>query len=122
MKTYGFALAAAAVVAAVTATSAAADTWSGAYGNTIDATYTDGRTAKIYVEADHTYSIKLPNGTVLKGKWADADGQSCFTLTDPAPKPGDKPVCFPVKEYKLGDSFSGTDATGAFTSTIHPGR
>lgn len=101
---------------------AAADTWTGVYGNTIDATYTDGRTAKVYVEADHTYSIKLPDGTVLKGTWADAGGQSCFTLTDPPAKPGDKPVCFPVKEYKVGDTFSGTDSTGSFTSVIHAGR
>lgn len=108
--------------AALMSVPALADTWSGAYGNTIDSTYTDGRTAKVYVEADHTYSIKLPDGFVIKGTWADAGGQSCFTPTDPAPKPGDKPVCFPVKEYKLGDTFTGADSSGSFTGVIHPGR
>lgn len=97
---------------------AAAGTWTGVYGNTINATYTDGRTAKVYVEADQTYSIKLPDGTVLKGTWADTGGQSCFTLTGPDPTP----VCFPLKEYKVGDTFSGTDSTGSFTSTIVAGR
>lgn len=101
---------------------ALADTWSGAYDATIMSTYTDGRTAKVFVNADHTYSIALPDGTKLKGKWADADGQSCFTLTDPAPPPDAKPVCFPVKEYKVGDSFEGQDATGKFTGVIQAGR
>lgn len=113
-----YAIAAGTIIATLAATPALADTWSGVYGNTIDATYTDGRTAKVYVEADHTYSIKLPDGTVLKGTWADSGGQSCFTLTGPDPKP----VCFPLKEYKVGDTFSGTDSTGSFTSVIHAGR
>jgi hypothetical protein len=120
MNKSAFSLAGVALVLSVVP--AAADTWIGAYGNTIDATYASGATAKVYVEADHTYTVKLPDGTVLKGTWADADGQSCFTLTDPAPKPGDKPTCFPIKEYKVGDTFSGTDATGSFTSVINAGR
>jgi len=107
---------------AATAFPAAADTWTAAYDGTIMSTYTDGRTAKVYVNADHSYSIALPNDTVLKGTWADADGQSCFTLTDPAPAPGAKPVCFPIKEYKVGDSFTGEDATGKFTGVIKAGR
>src|SRR5579871_4538896 len=82
----------------------AADTWSGAYGNTITSTYSDGRVVKVYVEPDHSYSIILPNGSKLKGVWADGDGQSCFTLTDPPPAPGAKPSCFPLKEYKVGDN------------------
>lgn len=102
--------------------SACADTWSGAYGNTIMSTYTDGRTAKVYVDADHSYTIALPDGTKLKGTWADADGKSCFTLTDPKPAPDAKPVCFPLKDYKLGDSLNGEDATGKFTGVIQAGR
>jgi hypothetical protein len=113
---------AALIAAALACTPALADTWSGAYDATINSTYTDGRTAKVFVNADHTYSIALPNGPTLKGTWADADGLSCFTLTDPAPKPGDKPVCFPVREYKVGDTYSGEDATGKFTATITAGR
>ena len=102
------------------ATPALADTWTGAYGGTIESTYSDGRVVKVYVNADHSYSIGLPNGQTLKGTWADMDGQSCFTMTDPAP--GAKPSCFPVKEYKVGDTFSGDDATGHFTGVIKAGR
>jgi len=101
---------------------AAADTWAGVYGNTITSTYADGRVVKVYVEPDHTYSITLPDGKKLKGTWADAEGQSCFTLTDPAPAPGAKPSCFPVREYKVGDMFGGEDATGKYTGVITAGR
>lgn len=104
------------------ATPALADTWTGAYGGTIVSTYADGRVVKVYVNPDHTYSIGLPNGKTLKGSWADANGQSCFTLTDPPPAPGSAPSCFPIKEYKVGDSFSGDDATGHFTGVIKAGR
>jgi hypothetical protein len=108
--------------AALAATPSLADTWTGAYGNTVLSTYANGMTVKVYVEADHTYSIALPNGAVLKGSWADANGQSCFAVTDPPTKPGATPTCFPVKEYKVGDTFSGDDATGHFSGVIKAGR
>lgn len=100
----------------------AGDTWAGAYGNTITSTYADGRVVKVYVEPDHTYSILLPNGQRLKGTWADATGQSCFTLTDPPPAPGAKPSCFAIREYNVGNTFSGEDATGKYTGVITAGR
>lgn len=99
-----------------------ADTWSGAYGNTIVSTYSDGRVVKVYVEADHSYLLTLPNGDKLKGTWADGSDGSCFTVTDPPPAPGAKPICFPLKEYKLGDSFEGSDSSGSFKGVIQAGR
>lgn len=96
---------------------ALADTWSGVYDGTITSTYADGRVVKVYVNADHSYSVVLPDGQTLKGTWADADGQSCFTLAS-----GGKPSCFPIKEYKIGDTFSGEDPTGKFTGAITAGR
>lgn len=104
------------------ATQAAADTWTGAYGGAIESTYADGRVVKVYVNADHSYSIALPTGAILKGTWADAGGQSCFTVTDPPQAPGAKPSCFPIKDYKVGDTFAGDDATGHFTGVIKAGR
>lgn len=104
------------------ATPALADTWTGAYGGTIESTYADGRVAKVYVDPDHTYSIALPDHQTLKGTWADAGGQSCFTMTDPPPAPESRPSCFPIKAYKVGDTFAGDDATGHFTGVIKAGR
>ncbi len=97
-----------------------ADTWTGAYDGTIESTYADGRVVKVYVNADHSYSIALPDGAILKGTWADAGGQSCFFPTNPPP--GAKPSCFPVKEYKIGDTFTGEDASGKFSGVIKAGR
>ncbi|MEJ0024905.1 MAG: hypothetical protein WDN01_02660 [Rhizomicrobium sp.] len=114
--------AAAVIFTALAAKPAFADTWSVAYGGTIDFTYADGRVAKGYVNADHTYSIALPSGATIKGNWAEANGQSCFTPTDPPPAPDAKPVCVPSKEYNAGDSFAGEDATGKFTGVIKSGR
>jgi hypothetical protein len=104
------------------ASAAFADTWSGAYGNTIVSTYSDGRVVKVYVDPDHSYSIALPNGGKVKGTWADGADASCFTPTDPPPAPGTKPICFPLKEYKLGDSFDGSDSSGNFKGVIQAGR
>ncbi|MEI9885834.1 MAG: hypothetical protein WDN08_04920 [Rhizomicrobium sp.] len=109
-------------VALCSAQPALADTWTGVYGNTITSTYADGRVVKVYVESDHTYSIVLPDGAKLKGTWADGGGQSCFTLTDPPPPPDAKPSCFALKEYKVGDTFAGEDATGKYTGVISAGR
>lgn len=108
--------------ASLAALPALASTWSGVASGTIVSTYTDGRVVKVYVNPDHSYSITLPDGKILKGTWADADGQSCFHQTDPAPAANAKPACFPVKEYKIGDSFSGEDAGGKFTAVIKAGR
>lgn len=99
-----------------------ADTWTGVYGNTITSTYADGRVVKVYVEPEHIYSIVLPDGKTLKGTWANTGGQSCFTLTDPPPTPGAKPSCFPLRDYKVGDTFTGEDATGKYTGVISAGR
>jgi hypothetical protein len=104
------------------ASSAFAGTWDGAYGNTIVSTYSNGNVVKVYVEADHTYSITLGDGSKLKGTWADGSGGSCFTVTDPPPKPGATPTCFPIKDYKVGDTFAGSDSFGSFTGVVNAGR
>ena len=108
---------------AVAAAPALAGTWTGAYGNTIDATYTDGRTAKVFVEPDHTYSIKLPDGTVLKGTWADGAGQSCFTLTDPRARARRQADVLPAQGVQgRGHVRRPRIPAGDFTSVIHAGR
>ena len=67
-------------------------------------------------------NITMPDGSKLKGIWADGAGGSCFTVTDPPPKPGVTPTCFPIKNYKVGDTFEGSDAFGNFTGVVQAGR
>lgn len=111
-----------AIVCAGLASSALADTWTGAYGNTIVSTYSDGRVVKVYVEADHSYAITLPDGSKLTGTWADGADGSCFTVTNPPQPAGAKPTCFALKEYKVGDTFEGSDSTGSFKGVVQAGR
>jgi hypothetical protein len=103
-------LAAAAV--ALSAGVAHADPFAAMYGNTL--TITDsGQTAKAFVNQDMTWEEHLANGAVLKGTyaWKDA-GTVCFTLTDPAPKPGDAPLCVPMAAHNVGDTWSDKDMAG----------
>jgi len=120
--TNAYCVAAALCVIAFAIAPAAAGTWTDSNNATIVSTYADGRVVKVFVQPDHTYSIALPDGKMLKGTWQDADGQSCFTVTDPPQAPDAKPVCFPLKEYKVGDTFSGEDAGGKFTGLITAGK
>lgn len=115
-----YCIAAGLCVVALTIGPALAGTWSGAYDATIVSTYKDGRVVKVYVNPDHSYSIALPDGKTLKGTWKDADGKSCFTLDNPPPDA--KPSCFPLKDYKVGDTFNGEDASGKYTGVIKAGR
>lgn len=108
--------------AAIAAAPAAADTWTAAYGGTIVATYADGHSVKVFTDADHTFKIQPPSGGPLSGTWKDDAGQTCFTITAPAAAAGGAPTCIPSKAYKVGDSFDGKDATGAFHAVITAGR
>ena len=102
---------------------AAADTWSGAYGNTIVSTYDDGHVVNVYVDEDHTYTIvPKAGGEMISGTWEDGGGESCFTITDPASYAGGEPLCFEQKDYQVGDTFEGTDSTGHFAAVIVKGR
>ena len=108
--------------AAIAAGPAAADTWSAAYGGTVVATYADGHAVKVFIDPGHTFTIKPASGDPLSGTWAEAGGQSCFTITAPAAAVGGAPTCIAVKEYKVGDSFDGKDGVGAFHAVINAGR
>lgn len=121
-STNAFCVAAALCVVGFAIVPASAGTWTDTDKATIVSTYADGRVVKVFVQPDHTYSIALPDGTILKGTWKDGDGQSCFTVTDPPQAPDAKPVCFPLKAYKVGDTFSGEDAGGNFTGVITAGK
>ncbi len=123
MKLRTFAAAALAAGAfGLAAAPALADTWSAAYSGTIVATYSDGHSVNVYVEPDHTYTIVPASGDTISGTWSDDGSQSCFTITAPAEDAGGSPVCIPDKDYQVGDSFQGDDATGHFTGVINSGR
>jgi hypothetical protein len=117
-------LAAAAVVMLTTV--ANADPFTSAYGNTLTTTAPGGAKIVSYVNADGTWERHLPDGTVLKGTYAWKDAQTvCFTVTDPAPKPGEQSGgCRPITgTHAVGDTWTETDPKGnSYTTTLTAGR
>jgi hypothetical protein len=115
-------VAAGAAVMTFAAGAAMAETWGAAYGGTIVATYDDGHQVKVFVQPDHSFRIVPATGAALTGTWSDEAGQSCFTITQPKAATGGAPTCVADKDYQVGDSFDGKDATGPFHAVINPGR
>lgn len=111
---------------AMLTTAANADPFATAYGNTLTTTAPGGAKIVSYVNADSTWERHLPDGTVLKGTYAWKDAQTvCFTVTDPAPKPGEQSSgCRPiVGTHAVGDTWTETDQKGnSYTTTLSAGR
>lgn len=113
----------AAVLALGISGAALADPMAGAYGNTVTITYPNGVVAKMYVDANGTYTTKGPDGSTMKGSWTAADGKTCLVQTDPAPPAGMAPNCSPTVEKKVGDSWTAPGPNGStITIAIVAGR
>lgn len=101
------------LVASVAFTGAAlADPNANFFGNTVVITSTSGVT-KAMVNKDNTYSTVLPDGKTVKGTWAAAGDQTCYTQADPAPAADAKPFCTPNEARNVGDTWEskGPDGT-----------
>jgi opacity protein-like surface antigen len=104
----------AAALAALSASAAhAEDVMASRYGNTTITTDVSGLQAKIYYNADHTFTGKQ-GGADFKGTWKlnDASTQICLTY-DSAPANTPNPLCAPITAHKVGDKWSaaGRDLT-----------
>ncbi|MGB3810545.1 MAG: hypothetical protein WA943_10645 [Parvibaculum sp.] len=101
------------LVASVAFTGAAfADTNASLFGNTVVITSASGVT-KAMVNEDHTYETVLPDGKSVKGTWAAAGEETCYTQTEPAPAADMKPFCTKNEARKVGDTWEskGPDGT-----------
>lgn len=116
----------AAATLCLAATTAYADPFAGAYGNTVNQTTPDGKTYKIYVNQDGTWESVSAEGDV-KGTftWKDAT-HACFVQTNPVPKdPSKTDGCNEIKgEHKAGDSWTETlpNNAGSIAMSITAGR
>lgn len=118
-------LLAAAVFALSAAAAIADDPFTGYYGNTVNITFPDGKTAKAYVNPDKTWERKHADGPVFKGAFEIKEGDMvCFTQVEPPPPPEMKqPNCFKVDPHKPGDRWSTKDDKGNETKyTMTAGR
>lgn len=107
------------------ASSANADPFAAAYGNTVTQTMPDGSKTVIYVNADKTWERHAPDGKIYKGTYAwQDDVHACFTQTDPAPSEKDATNCNAFKtEHKVGDTWTEPMGKGqSITMSITAGR
>lgn len=105
----------------------AADPMAGAYENTLVAKNAQGQEARVWYNADGTYTSKTFDGSDVKGTWVSKeDGSVCLTRTEPAPKEGETAeLCGPPQadSRKPGDTWDITASDGqVYTLTIVEGR
>lgn len=93
-----------------------------AYGNTVTITNAAGEVSTMLIDADNTYTVTTAAGEVHKGTWAIADGQTCFTQTEPAPPAEYKPACSATETRAVGDTWTSGEGDAMVTITIVAGR
>ena len=81
-----------------------------AFKNTIVSTYPDGRTAKLWLNADGSYRAQGRRGKPSSGRWTLKGEQIC--LKQSRPFPGPFSYCTSVKRGGVGTSWSGKAVTG----------
>ena len=103
------ALASAALATPVFAQATAADL-KPAFSNTIVSTYPDGRTAKLWLNADGTYRAQGRRGKPSSGKWSIKGPKVC--LKQQKPMAGPFSYCETIKKGGVGTSWTGKAVTG----------
>lgn len=83
------------------------------FGNTVVITSAKGDVTKAMINKDGTYSTVLPDGKTVKGTWAAAGANTCYTQTEPAPAADAKPFCTPNEDRKVGDTWDAKAPDGS---------
>jgi opacity protein-like surface antigen len=119
-----FLIVASVVALCATPASAADDVMANTYGNTVVST---GGMAEVHTHyrADHSFDMTasmMGMSQTFKGTWAlDGKGSLCRTFDGAAPPNTPNPLCTPIAEHKLGDTWT-MDANGQTrTVTLKPG-
>ncbi|MDB5430613.1 MAG: hypothetical protein JWP35_1729 [Caulobacter sp.] len=81
-----------------------------AFGNTIISTYPDGRTARLWLHADGSYSAKGRRGDPSSGRWSIKGAKVCLKQQKPFGAPFT--YCTPFGAAKVGASWQGKAVTG----------
>jgi hypothetical protein len=82
-----------------------------AFGNTVLATYPDGRHQRIWMNPDGTYEGVGRRGTPSSGKWSIKDDKVCLKQAKPFPAPINYCTRFPDKG-DVGVTWIGKDIAG----------
>ena len=106
-------ISAAAVLLAADAAHAAPATGglAAAFGNTVKATYPDGRFQRYWLQPDGTWRAIGRRGKPSSGKWTQKGDDLCLRQTKPFPAPTKYCTPFPAST-KVGASWPAKDAGG----------
>lgn len=92
-----------------------------AFGNTVLATYPDGKNQRIWMKADGTYEGIGRRGTASSGKWSLKDDKVCLKQSRPFPAPISYCTKFP-DDGDVGATWIGRDISGTpITLKLVPG-
>ncbi len=106
-----------ALVLAATAALAGDEVMASRFGNTTITTDASGQSSKIYYEADHSFT-GVQGEQQLAGSWAVKGSQVCLTFTSDAPPGYPNPICTPVSNHAVGETWT----AGPFTVQLVEGR
>lgn len=81
-----------------------------AFGNTLVSTYPDGRTSRLWLNADGRYEGQGRRGGRSSGVWTVADGRVCLRQRRPIPVP--RSFCEPIVRGGVGASWTTRAVTG----------
>ena len=81
-----------------------------AFGNTIVSTYPDGRTGKLWLKADGTYSALGRRHDPSSGHWKVSGGKLCLRQSKPLSVPIH--FCTPIPDGGMGHAWSTKAVTG----------
>ena len=104
------ALAPLAAAAAASSPPTAAPDLSPAFGAAIVSTHPDGRQAKLFLHADHTYDAESRAGSRSGGTWRTKGARLC--LSQKRPYPGLFSYCKRVPPFTVGKPWSDTAVNG----------
>lgn len=112
-------LAVTAVVFALGAGAAFADTMQNAFGNTVVVTNASGSSTQYYFNEDGTFTGLAAGGMGMRGRSATEGEQLCLI-----PPSGQAPTCLQVEADKnVGDTWTQTGSDGSeITVTLREGR
>lgn len=105
---------------ALSATAALAggeDVMASRFGNTTITSDASGMSSKIYYEADHSFT-GVQGEQQLAGTWAVKGAQVCLTFTSEAPPGYPNPICTPVSNHAVGETWQ----AGPFTVQLVAGH
>jgi len=81
-----------------------------AFGNTIVSTHPDGRKARLWLSADHTFRAQGRGGNRSSGVWRVRGDRLCLTQRRPLPIPF--PYCHRFPRHSVGDRWNDTASNG----------